>query len=279
MVRPIDVHAHPPTEAYLRGSGGPYLRAAEAYFRRGLEPRSLAAMAEEYAAWGVERAVLLGWDAARATGLPALGNDWLADAVREHPGFLVGFAGVDPLRAKALEELDRCARLGLRGVKLHPGAQGLRPDDLAIDGFWRRCQDLGMVAMVHTGTTGWGAGAPGGLGVELEPMRPLWLDKVAARFPSLTLIAAHAGWPWHEELLAIALHKGNVFLDVSGWLPRYLPKAVWDYANGPLRHKVLFGSDYPFVEPGRILDGLREVLKPEAQDLVLRENAAKLLRL
>jgi predicted TIM-barrel fold metal-dependent hydrolase len=131
--------------------------------------------------------------------------------------------------------------------------------------------------LVHTGTTGWGAGAPGGMGIELGWSRPLALDAVAARVPGCTIIAAHAGWPWHEELLAIALHKGNVHLDVSGWLPRYLPQAVWDYANGPLRSKVLFGSDYPLVRPDRILDGLKDVLKPDALDAVLGGNAARLL--
>jgi len=232
--------------------------------------------------WAVRRhigAVLLGWDATRASGLPAVSPETIAQAVREHPGFFLGFAGLDPRRSTIADDLLRCARLELHGVKLHPSAQGLRPDEPRLDAFWRRCQDLGLVVMVHTGTTGWGAGAPGGLGVELEPSRPLWLDKVAARFPQLRIIAAHAGWPWHEELLAIAMHKGNVWLDVSGWVPRYLPKVVWDYANGPLKHKVLFGTDYPFVDPGRILTGLREVLKPEVQPLVLGENAARVLGL
>lgn len=279
MARPIDVHAHPPVPEYLQHAGGPYLAGAEAYFRRRLEPVGIAAMVRQYEAWGLGGAWLLGWDAERETGLPAVPNDLVAAAVREHPAFFVGFAGVDPRRGSAaLEELDRCARIGFRGVKLHPGAQGLRPDDGAFDGFWRRCEDLGLIAMVHTGTTGWGAGPPGGQGVRLELCRPLGLDAVAARFPAVRIVAAHAGWPWHEELLAIAMHKGNVWLDVSGWVPSYLPKVVWDYANGPLRHKVLFGSDYPFVEPPRILEGLREVLKPGALEAVLHGNAAALLR-
>lgn len=276
--KPIDVHAHPPIPAYLEAAGGAFLRSAEAYFRRRFEPVGIEAMLKQYEAWGIGKAWLLGWDAQRETGLPAVPNDTIAAAVRDHPGFFEGFAGVDPRRGgAALVELDRCARLGLRGVKLHPSAQGLRPDEAAFDAFWRRCEDLGLVAMVHTGTTGWGAGAPGGHGVRLELSRPLWLDDVAARFPGVRLVAAHAGWPWHEELLAMAMHKGNVWLDISGWLPRYLPKVVWDYANGPLRHKVLFGSDYPFVEPGRILEGLREVLKPEAYEAVTRENATRLM--
>lgn len=277
MPRIVDVHAHPPIPAYLHAAGGAFLRAAESYFRARFEPVGIEAMVERYERWGIGQAWLLGWDAERATGLPAVPNDDLIAAVRAHPDFFVGFAGIDPLRAKALEELDRCQANGLRGVKVHPSAQALRPDDPHLDPFWRRCEGLGMVAMVHTGTTGWGAGAPGGLGVRLEYSRPLWLDSVAARFPGLRIVAAHAGWPWHEELLAIAMHKANVFLDVSGWLPRYLPKAVWDYANGPLKRKVLFGSDHPFVEPGRILEGLREALKPEVLPLVLGENAARLL--
>lgn len=274
----VDVHAHPPVPEFLERAGGPFLRVAEQYFRRRFEPVGLEGMRKQYEALGIHKAVLLGWDAQRQSGLPAVPNDLVLSAAREHPGFFVAFAGVDPLRSSALDELERCARAGARGAKLHPSAQGFRPDDIALDAFWRRCEDLGLVVLTHTGTTGWGAGAPGGLGVELEPLRPLHLDRVAARFPSLTIIAAHAGWPWHEELLAIALHKANVHLDVSGWVPKYLPKVVWDYANGPLKHKVLFGTDYPFVEPGRILEGLKEVLKPEALPGVLGGNAARLLR-
>jgi uncharacterized protein len=273
----IDVHTHPPTEAFLRRAGGPYLQAAEHYFGKPFQPTSLGAMVEAYAALGIHRAVLLGWDAEPHDGLPAVPNDAIVQAVRDHPSFFVGFAGVDPRRAKAPEELRRCAALGLRGVKVHPSAQGLRPDASIFDAFWRTCEDLGFVALVHTGTTGWGAGGPGGLGITLEESRPLWLDRVAARHPGLRIVAAHAGWPWHEELLAIALHKPNVHLDVSGWLPKHLPEVVWRYANGPLKRKVLFGSDYPFVDPGRILAGLRDVLKPEVQPLVLGENAEELL--
>lgn len=273
-----DIHAHPPVAQFLRDGGGAYVEAAERHFRTRFEPVGLDAMMKQYEAWGISRAVVLGWDGQRATGLPALPNDLLAQAVRDHPGFFVGFAGIDPLRSGALDELDRCARLGLRGVKLHPTGQDFAPDDPATFSFWRKCEDLGLVALVHTGATGLGAGAPGGLGLKLEPSRPLHLDAVAARFPRLQIVAAHAGWPWHEELLAIAMHKANVWVDVSGWVPRYLPKAVWDYANGPLRSKFLFGSDYPFVEPPRILEGLREVLKPEALEAVLGGNAARLFR-
>ena len=277
MAEVLDIHTHPPTPSWLRAAGGAYLRSAEAYFRRSFEPVGLEGMVKQYEAWGIDRAVLLGWDATLGNGLPAVPNDEVVAAVRDYPSFFVGFAGVDPRRGKAVEELQRCARLGLRGAKLHPSAMDLRPDDAACGPFWRACEDLGLVVMVHTGTTGWGAGGPGGHGVRLEPSRPLWLDNVAARFPRVRLIAAHAGWPWHEELLAIALHKANVYVDVSGWVPKYLPQAVWDYANGPLKHKVLFGSDYPLVEPPRIVEGLREVLKPEVLPLVLGANAAALL--
>jgi uncharacterized protein len=277
MAAVTDIHAHPPLPEFLRDGGGAYVRAAEAYFHTRFEPVGLDAMMKQYGEWGIGRAVLLGWDGLRATGLPAFPNDLLAQAVREHPGFFVGFAGVDPLRASALDELDRCARLGLRGVKLHPTGQDFVPDDPATFAFWRRCEDLGLVALVHTGSTGLGAGAPGGLGLRLEPSRPIHLDAVAARFPRLQIIAAHAGWPWHEELLAIAMHKANVWVDVSGWVPRYLPGVVWDYTNGPLKQKMLFGSDYPFVAPPRVLEGLREVLKPDVLPLVLGANAGTLL--
>ncbi|MHB8586074.1 MAG: amidohydrolase family protein [Thermoplasmatota archaeon] len=277
MAGPIDTHVHPPIAEYLQVAGGRFLEGSSTYFGKTVTPASIDRMVDDLTKAGIAQAWLLGWNAERASGLPAVPNDLIASAVREHPGLLVGFAGIDPLRNGAAAEVQRIHALGFRGFKVHPSAQNLRPDDSRARPIWRLAESLGLIVVAHTGTTGWGAGAPGGMGIQLEPSHPLWWDPVAAEFPKLRIVAAHAGWPWHDELLAMALHKGNVYIDISGWLPKYLPKSIWDYANGPLKKKVLFGSDYPFVDPTRILDGLQEVLKPDVRDLILRQNAERLL--
>lgn len=278
----IDVHAHPPTKEYLVDAGGHYHAHALAYFKRALKPKPLSRMVAEYERWGIDRAVLLGWDASTATGLPPVRNDTIAAAVKRWPRFFTGFGSVDPLKPeKAVEEARRCAEvLGLRGLKFHQSAQAFRPNEARLEPLWRYCEKAGLIALFHTGTTGFGAGGPGGDGVLLDYARPVpYIDEVAASHPDLRIVCAHAGWPWHEEVLAMALHKPNVWIDLSGWLPKYLPEIVWKYAGSLLQDRVMFGSDYPFVTPDRWLLGFADVqLKPDVKRKVLGGNAARLLR-
>jgi predicted TIM-barrel fold metal-dependent hydrolase len=134
---------------------------------------------------------------------------------------------------------------------------------------------------VHTGTTGIGAGAPGGRGLKLSYGRPVpAVDDVAADFPRLTIIAAHFAWPWHLELLAVARHKGNVYIDLSGWAPRYFPAEVIQYCNSVIPDKFLFGSDFPLLSPDRWLDEFGKLdLKDEVREKVLYRNACRILDL
>jgi hypothetical protein len=103
---------------------------------------------------------------------------------------------------------------------------------------------------------------------------------VAADFPTLTIIGAHPGWPWHDELLAVARHKGNVYIDLSGWAPKYFPASVVQYANTLLQDRVLFGTDFPMLTPDRWLKEFEELpFKPEVRPKILLENARRLLKL
>ena len=107
-----------------------------------------------------------------------------------------------------------------------------------------------------------------------------YLDDIAADFPDLTLISAHPGWPWQEEQLAMARHKGNVYIDLSGWAPKYFPPQLVQYANTLLKDKVLFGTDNPVIQPDRWLAEFEKLpIKPEVRPLIMKENAARLLRL
>ena len=103
---------------------------------------------------------------------------------------------------------------------------------------------------------------------------------MAAAFPSLNVIAAHFGYPWHLELLAMALHKTNIYIDISGWAPKYIPAEVIREMKGRLQNQFVFGSDYPFIQPQRCLDELVTMDIPEAAlHKVLTENGKKLLGL
>lgn len=279
-MRAIDFHVHLPTPEWLDVTMAGYTEPAERYFRSPVTRRTLEELAAEYEELDLV-AVLLAWDAETATGRPPLPNEYVAEAAARFPGRFVGFGSVDPLKGPpALAGLERIRELGLRGVKFHPSVQRFAPDDERHWPLFARCQELGLVALFHTGTSGIGAGTPGGQGLRLDYCRPIRLDTVAAEFPQLQIIAAHFGFPWHEELLAIALHKSNVHIDISGWAPRYIPASVLRELKGRLQDRFLFGSDYPFIHPRRCLEELAQLELPEeVMRKLLVENGRRLLGL
>jgi len=281
VIRAVDLHVHLPLPEWLQGSMGPYLENAARYFRASVHEKTADELAVEYAQEQLF-GILLAWDAQTYTHRPPLPNDLVSAIVRKHPKRFAFFASVDPWKgAAAVAELDRAVReLGAVGAKFHPSMQDFYPSDERHFDLWAKAAELGIPCLFHTGTSGIGAGVPGGQGIKLDPARPIHLDVVAARFPELRIIAAHFGWPWHLELIAIALHKTNVFIELSGWSPRYYPQELTREIGGRLQDRTLFGSDYPFIKPARVLDEIDDLaLKPEAKVKILRENAAKLLKL
>jgi uncharacterized protein len=279
-VKAIDFHVHLPTPEWLDVSMRGYVEAAEAYFRSKVARRTLEELASDYEALDI-LAVLLAWDAETASGRPRVPNEMVAQACRDHPNAFVGFGSVDPLKGeRAVDELAGIADLGLKGVKLHPSIQAFAPDDERHWPLYERCEELGLVLLFHTGTSGIGAGQPGGQGIRLDYARPIRLDAVAASFPDLKIIAAHFGYPWHLELMAMALHKTNIYIDISGWAPRYIPAEVMRDMKGRLQDQFLFGSDYPFIQPQRCLEELSGLdLPDEVLQKVLLVNGMRLLGL
>jgi predicted TIM-barrel fold metal-dependent hydrolase len=277
-VRAIDFHVHLPTPEWLDVSMKGYIEASEAYFRSKVVRRTLDELASDYEKLDI-LAVLLAWDAETATARPRVPNELLAQACRDHPKAFTGFGSVDPLKGdRAVPELDRISELGLKGVKLHPSLQAFAPDNERHWPLYERCEELGLVVLFHTGTSGIGAGQPGGQGIRLDYARPIRLDAVAASFPSLQIVAAHFGFPWHMELLSMALHKTNIHIDISGWAPKYIPAEVIRELKGRLQDQFVFGSDYPFIQPQRCLDELAGLEIPEAAlQKLLVGNASRLL--
>jgi uncharacterized protein len=279
-IRAVDFHVHLPTPDWLDGSMAGYVEAAEAYFRSPAQRESLAALAGRYRDLSL-RAVLLAWDAETATGRPRVPNETVAAACREYPDVFTGLGSVDPHKgAAAVDEVANIAALGLRGVKFHPSLQAFAPDDPAWWPVFAACQEHGLLALFHTGTSGIGARQPGGQGIRIDYSHPLKLDPVAAAHPELTIVAAHFGWPWHADLAAVALHKTNVYIDISGWAPRRIPPEVIRELRGRLSGQFLWGSDFPFFTPDRCLAEFDDLgLPAEVQAAVLRDNAARILGL
>jgi uncharacterized protein len=255
----------------------PFMESTEAYFHAPAARETVEELAAHY-----ERidavACLLAWDAETATGRPPLTNDEVAAIAAAYPGRFIPVASVDPHKGeRAVLELERAVKeLGMRGLKLHPQLQAFRPDDRAFYPLWATAEALGVPVICHTGTSGIGAGAPGGQGIKLDYARPIHLDGVLADFPALQIVLAHFGWPWTDEAIAIALHKRNALLDTSGWAPRYLPPQLVREMSGRLREKVLFGSDFPFIAPERCLNELAELgLRDDILPLILHGNAER----
>ena len=214
--RAIDFHVHLPTPDWLDGSMAGYVEAAEAYFRSSVTRQSLEELAAFYRGLEVT-AVLLAWDAETATGRPRVPNETVAAACRDYPDVFTGLGSVDPHKGEAaVAEVENIAALGLRGVKFHPSLQAFAPDDPQYWPIFAACERHGLLALFHTGTSGIGARQPGGQGIRIDLAHPIKLDPVAAAHPELTVVAAHFGWPWHMDLIAIALHKTNVYIDISG---------------------------------------------------------------
>jgi len=275
-VRAIDFHVHLPTPDWLDGSMAGYVEAAEAYFRSTVQRQSLGELADRYRQLDV-RAVLLAWDAETATGRPRVPNETVAAACEKYPDAFTGIGSVDPHKESAVDEVANIAALGLRGVKFHPSLQAFAPDDPTYWPVFAACQQHGLLALFHTGTSGIGARQPGGQGIRIDYAHPLKLDAVAAAHPRLTVVAAHFGWPWQMDLIAIALHKTNVYIDISGWSPRRIPPEVVHELKGRLSGQFVWGSDFPFITPERCLAELDEL--GLASSTLLHDNAARILGL
>jgi hypothetical protein len=220
-------------------------------------------------------------DAHTATGHPALSSERIVTEARQYADVLVPFASVDPHEgADAVALLRDLEAAGARGLKLHPSLQAFVPNDPRYPPLYEAAAELGLPVVVHTGQTGIGAGLPGGRGIKLRYSDPMLLDDVAADFPSLTIVLAHPSVPWQDSAISIATHKANVFIDLSGWSPKYFPPQLVRAVNGLLRHKVLFGSDFPVITPDRWLTDFAALdIKPEVRPLVLKDNAVRLLGL
>jgi predicted TIM-barrel fold metal-dependent hydrolase len=180
----------------------------------------------------------------------------------------------------AREARDLIENHGVRGFKFHGIMQNIHPADPVGYPIYEVIAGHKLPAIFHTGHSGMGSGLPGGGGVRLKWGQPMLIDDVAVDFPDMKIVLAHPSWPWVDESLSMALHKENVFIDLSGWSPKYFQPQVIQYANGPLKKKMMFGSDFPLIRPEKWLEAAQHVgFKPEVLPGLIKDNAARLLGL
>ena len=277
----IDVHVH--TELTRDGHDPmpPHLREAAARYFRSDQPLPTV---DDLVAYYRERnmvAVVFTVDWESRSGIPPIPNEEIAEAAAANPDVLIPFASVDPARPDAVERAGRLvAEHGVKGFKFHPNLQAFFPNDRGAYPLYEVIAEARLPALFHSGHSGIGTGVPGGGGFRLKYSNPMCLDDVAADFPELQIVLAHPSFPWQDEAISVCLHKENVWIDLSGWSPKYFPPQLVQYANTQLRTKVLFGSDFPLITPDRWLADFADApFKDEVRPLVLKENAARLLGL
>ncbi len=248
------------------GVGGQTPDQTAAYYRE----RKIAC-----AIWGVD----VGGTRGARPG--AVSNDEMLEAAERNSDVLIPFVMVDPWRDDAgVGEAKRLIEAGARGFKFHPPSQGFYANDQRMYPLYEVIAAAKLPALFHTGQTAVGQGAGAGGGIRLKYGNPIYLDDVAVDFPDMPIIMAHPSFPWQDEALAIALHKAQVFIDLSGWSPKYFPPQLVQYSNTLLKNKVLFGSDHPMITTDRWLsDFAASGFRDEVQPLILKENAAQLLSL
>jgi uncharacterized protein len=278
----IDVHVHIEVDGHGHLSLDDELIAASAKYFRADHDRTptLEQIADLYRSLNMA-AVVFTVDATTATGHPAISSEEIAAKAAAHSDVLIPFGSVDPRRADAVARArSLVADHGVKGFKFHPSLQAFAPNDTEFYPLWEAIESLRVPALFHTGQTGIGAGLPGGRGIKLRLSDPMLVDDVAADFPGLTVILAHPSVPWAASSVSIATHKANVYVDLSGWSPKYFPPDLVRAANSYLQDKVLFGTDYPLLTPERWLRDFDALdFKPEAKSKILKANAVKVLGL
>ncbi|WP_334194356.1 amidohydrolase family protein [Pararhodobacter sp.] len=283
----IDIHTHAeePCDSCRDDGYNEFQAGMAQYFKNPAGAEGMLPTVQDTAAYYRERriaAVIFPVDAERETGFRRYHNEEVAQICAENDDILIPFASIDPWKGKVgVREARRLVRdFGVKGFKFHPTMQGFYPNDRMAYELYEAIQDEGAIALFHTGQTGVGSGMRGGMGMRLKFSNPMYLDDVAVDFPDLKIILAHPSFPWQEEALSVATHKPNVYIDLSGWSPKYFPPILMQYANTMLRKKMLFGSDWPAITPDRWLADFEKAdFRDEVRPLILKENAKRLLNL
>ncbi|MFA7416681.1 MAG: amidohydrolase family protein [Rhizobium sp.] len=283
----IDFHTHAEEPCCgTRDDGYDEFQAGMAnYFKNPAGAQGMLPTVQETATYYRERkiaCVIFPVDAERETGFRRYENEEVARIAAENADIMIPFASIDPAKGRiGAREARRLVReFGVKGFKFHPTMQGFYPYDRSAYPLYEAIAEEGAITLFHTGQTGVGAGMRGGMGMRLKYSNPIHLDDVAADFPDMPIILAHPSFPWQEEALSVATHKPNVYIDMSGWSPKYFPPILIRYANTILKHKMLFGSDWPAITPDRWLKDFETIdIRDEVRPLILKENARRLLRL
>jgi predicted TIM-barrel fold metal-dependent hydrolase len=216
---------------------------------------------------GVAKSLISAWVAPRNV---MISNDEVAGFVAQAPDRLIGVGSVDLTKPMAaMREVRRCVgELGFKGIRVLPWLWEVPPTDRRFYPIYAACCEAGVPFCTQIGHTG--PLMPSEVG------RPIYLDQVALDFPELVIVGGHIGYPWTDEAVAVATKHQNVYIDTSAYTVKRYPPALVEFMRGHGRKKVLFGSNYPMIAPGKALEGLDGLgLDDEARELFLSGNARR----
>ena len=277
----IDIHSHWSTRRGYPLQTEAELAQQERTWRSKPEYRLEAEMAEDFRSARVR--VILDFGYTKYLPLDQVReiHDYGFAVQQAHSDVIIGnWVHFQPeLGAPALAEFRRCLDRGAGFVGLAvSGSGGLPASDRAWEPFYRLCIEAKAPALIFVGTTGLGAGLPGGNGITLDSCHPRHLDAVAARFAELTIIAARPAWPWQSEMIAVLLHKPNVWCELHGWSPKYFTDELKREIPRRLDERVMFAADYPLFRYERLFADWRGLgYSEQVLEQIFRRNAEALL--
>jgi predicted TIM-barrel fold metal-dependent hydrolase len=280
-MRRVDLHCYPNTQEWI-ACQQPYVDALAKYWNRPWTAKTEDQVVQDFTVAGVD-AVLVALDLETTAGTPPCSNDFVSGMQKRHRERIIqAWAAVDPFKGEnAICEARRAVReLGMLGFHFHPIMGHFAVNDRRLYPLFETINELRVPVMIDVGTTGMGAGMPGGMGAKIRHAHPSAIDELAADFPNLTILAAHPGWPWVDEMTAVALHKGNVFWELSGWAPKYFPPQLKVDIRSRLKDKVMFGSDYPSMPYERLFREWDDLgYSDDIKERVFHRNAERILGL
>jgi len=189
-------------------------------------------------------------------------HDYAFDVQRRHPDVIFGhWIILDPRKGQeAVKELERAiaAGPGFVGLAISGQGVGVPASDPMWDPFYKVSIDAGLPVMMMTGLTGIGQGLPGGNGLVLDDGHPRHIDRAAARFPEMRILAARPAYPWQDEMIAVMLHKANVTYELHGWSPKHFAPSLKQEIRGRLQDRVMFGCDFPVLKYEKVVKRYRE---------------------
>ena len=282
-IRAIDVHVHAEVSCHDPEDPvmGKFFDAASAYFKAPRERPKMPEIIELYREARIAFCMFT-VDCESGMGAKRVSNYEVAELANKNDDICIPFASIDPRKGKlgAREAIDLIENHGVKGFKFHAIAQDCHPADRVGYPIYEVINQYQLPAIFHTGHSGMGTGMRGGGGMRLKYGQPMLVDDVAVDFPDIKIILAHPSWPWVDESLSMALHKTNVYIDLSGWSPKYFPKQLIQYANTQLKHKMLFATDFPLIHPDKWIAAAQDVgFREEVMPGIMKDNAAKVLGL